>query len=132
MDVRVNTLPFNVQQLAQRDIYQDLIAAAVSEPACDGIWFWGFSDRHTWVTNFYSKDEHPCIFDEYYDVKNAYYGVQQALKQNLLPYHNVQNTKNNTSNNDCDKPWGHLWRPTIIQDVTTASGDARPDWLQSA
>lgn len=49
MDVRVSQLPANVQQLAQRQIYHDIIAAAVSEPAFDGVWLWGFTDRHTYV-----------------------------------------------------------------------------------
>ena len=48
MDVRVSKLDASseVKTLAQRQIYHDIIAAALSEQAFDGIWLWGFSDRH--------------------------------------------------------------------------------------
>jgi endo-1,4-beta-xylanase len=36
MDVRISQLPPNIQQLAQRQIYHDILAAALSEPAFDG------------------------------------------------------------------------------------------------
>jgi len=48
MDVRVSKLDASseVKTLAQRQIYHDIIAAALSEQAFDGVWLWGFSDRH--------------------------------------------------------------------------------------
>jgi GH35 family endo-1,4-beta-xylanase len=48
MDVRVSKLKASaeVKTLAQRQIYHDIIAAALSEEAFDGVWLWGFSDRH--------------------------------------------------------------------------------------
>jgi len=52
MDVRVSKLPPNLRQIAQRQIYHDIVAAALSEPAFDGIGLWGFTDRHTWVHAF--------------------------------------------------------------------------------
>ena len=50
MDVRVSKLAPNLRQIAQRQIYHDIVAAALSEPSFDGIWLWGFTDRHTWVS----------------------------------------------------------------------------------
>lgn len=38
MDVRVSQLPVHLRQLAQRQIFHDIIAAALTEPAFDGIW----------------------------------------------------------------------------------------------
>lgn len=50
MDVRVSKLDVTCSSegktLAQRQIYHDIIAAALSEQAFDGVWLWGFSDRH--------------------------------------------------------------------------------------
>ena len=52
MDVRVSKLAPNLRQIAQRQIYHDIVAAALSEPSFDGIWLWGFTDRHTWVSYY--------------------------------------------------------------------------------
>jgi hypothetical protein len=48
MDVRVSKLDTSeeIKTLAQAQIYHDIIAAALTEQAFDGIWLWGFSDRH--------------------------------------------------------------------------------------
>lgn len=154
MDVRVSKLPENLQQVAQRQIYHDIVAAALSEPvsvcvfsnkttsfllmshlqkAFDGLYLWGFTDRHTWVTHFYHDDE-PLIFDEDYRKKGCYFGLRDALSM-LIPGgcvggHGV------LLNSDVDingKPWGHLWMqpdPAPGPNDTTASGDSRPDWEQ--
>ena len=49
MDVRVSRLvegggDIGVRDLAQRQIYHDIIAAALTEPAFDGIWLWVSDD----------------------------------------------------------------------------------------
>jgi len=135
MDVRVSKLAPNVRQIAQRQIYHDIVAAALSEPAFDGIWLWGFTDRHTWVHSFYYDDE-PLIFDEDFDRKEAYYGLREAL-QSLTPG-GIVGGKGVVLKDDVDadgNPWGHLWMqpepeddPTKIGEVD--AGDARPDWEQ--
>ena len=40
MDVRVSKLPPSVRTKAQCQIYHDIIAAALTEPAFDGVWLW--------------------------------------------------------------------------------------------
>ena len=47
MDVWVSQLSADLRQVAQKQIYHDICAAALSEAAFDGIWLWGFTDRHT-------------------------------------------------------------------------------------
>jgi len=134
MDVRVSKLPPNVRQIAQRQIYHDIVAAALSEPALDGIWLWGFTDRHTWVTHFYYDDE-PLIFDEDFGRKEAYYGLRDAISS-LCPG-SVVGGKTSFWKSDIDKEgnhWGHLWmapEPDITTDGV-ASGEARPDWQLEA
>ena len=67
LDVRISKLPpdSDLRRSAQVAIYRDLVAAALAEPAFDGIWLWGFTDRHTWVRHFYYEDE-PLILDGNY------------------------------------------------------------------
>jgi endo-1,4-beta-xylanase len=132
MDVRVSKLPPNVQQIAQRQIYHDIVAAALAEKAFDGIWIWGFTDRHTWVTSFY-HDDSPLILDEDYDRKEAYYGLREALSS-LTPGGTVGG-KGVVLDDDIDSDgnkWGHHWmQPEPGEEAAGAgAGDARPDWEQ--
>ncbi len=86
MDVRIGKiLPQSVQLSAQRQIYHDIIASALTEPSFDGIWFWGVSDQHSWVYDFYKnepdEDPLPLLFDKDYNKKDSAYGaVRDALK----------------------------------------------------
>jgi endo-1,4-beta-xylanase len=45
MDVRISKLPENVRERAQTEIYHDILSAALSEPAFDGIWLWVSTGR---------------------------------------------------------------------------------------
>ena len=132
MDVRVSQLEPNLRQIAQRQIYRDTIAAALTEPAFDGIWLWGFTDKHTWVSHFYYDDE-PLILDEEYGRKEAYYGLRDALLS-IGPGGVVGAGVPLDSDVDAEgKPWGYLWaKPEPEEDKTTqaaTSGEAKPDWL---
>lgn len=136
MDVRVSKLPPNLRQIAQRQIYHDVLAAALSEACFDGIWLWGFTDRHTWVSSFYYDDE-PLIFDEDYDRKEAYYGLREALAS-LTPG-GIVGGRGVVLDDDVDgidgNPWGHLWMQPepeeVVEGNTQGTGDSsRPDWEQ--
>jgi endo-1,4-beta-xylanase len=136
MDVRVSKLPANLQQLAQRQIYHDILAAALSEPAFDGIYLWGFTDRHTWVTHFYHDDE-PLVFDENYGRKESYYGLRDALAT-MTPGGTVGG-EGVLLTSDVDvngNKWGHQWmqpepNPSVWEEQNAgAVGNARPDWEQ--
>lgn len=108
MDVRVSQLDPNIRQIAQRQIYRDIIAAALSEACFDGIWLWGFTDRHTWVTHFYHDDE-PLIFDEDYGRKEAYYGLREALSS-ITPNGIVgANVPLDSDVDEEGNSWGHMW-----------------------
>jgi endo-1,4-beta-xylanase len=132
MDVRVSQLPPNLRQIAQRQIYRDILAAALTEPSFDGIWLWGFTDRHTWVTHFYEDDE-PLIFDEEYGRKEAFYGLREALST-LIPGGVVGARVPLYSDVDDEGiGWGHIWmnpEPESNESTTEeSSGEAKPDWL---
>ena len=145
MDVRISKLPASacdeLKSAAQTQIYQDILSAALSEPAFDGIWLWGFADRHTWVKNFY-YDDAPLIFDEKYQKKESYFGVHNALKT-LCPGGRVGEMSGGESaqcflEQDVDEngnAWGEMWmqpEPDEVgneqkRDDTTKEG--QPDWL---
>jgi endo-1,4-beta-xylanase len=138
MDVRVSQLPPNLRQVAQRQIYHDILAAALTEPAFDGIWLWGFTDRHSWVTHFYYDDE-PLIFDEEYGRKEAYYGLRDALST-MTPGGTLGGGVLLDSDEDEQgNAWGHLWmqveesgeglyRASLSENDKTDSTSDQPDW----
>lgn len=132
MDVRVSQLPPNLRHVAQRQIYRDIIAAALTESCFDGVWTWGFTDRHTWVTHFYYDDE-PMIFDDNYARKEAYYGLREALSS-ITPGGVVgANVPLYQDEDEDGNAWGHIWmQPEPEQkpkDEVDDSGEAKPDWL---
>ena len=143
MDVRVSKLPKqdldNIKHTAQAQIYRDILSAALSEPAFDGVWLWGFTDRHTWVSNFY-YDDAPLIFDVNYQRKPSYYGVQKALKT-ICPGGTVGEMTGGSKSSyyleaDLDEEgisWGIEWMQpelTDVEDEKDTSKEGTPDWLQ--
>jgi endo-1,4-beta-xylanase len=134
MDVRTSQLPPNLRHIAQRQIYRDIVAAALTEPAFNAIWLWGFTDRHTWVTHFYYDDE-PLIFDEDYGRKEAYYGLREALST-LIPGGIVGGGVPLDSDfEDNGNSWGYLWMQpepeSVPSTIITSAADVGeyPDWL---
>ena len=70
-------------QVAPRDavaaeIYGECLSAAASEDCFDGVTFWGFCDKHSWVHSFYAPDR-PLLWDEKYVAKQAFHSVREAL-----------------------------------------------------
>ena len=143
MDVRISKLPSSFDSqgkaAAQTQIYRDILTAALSEKAFDGIWLWGFTDRHTWVKNFY-YDDAPLIFDEHYKKKSSYFGIQDALKT-LCPGGSVGKMTNGSQNSsylmtDYDSDglvWGNEWmqpEPDNTEKENDTTKEGNPDWLQ--
>lgn len=152
MDVRVSKLPNNNdgsidvarRELAQKVIYQDILTAALSEPAFDGIWLWGFTDRHTWVKNFY-YDDAPLIFSEDYERKVSYDGVEAALRTlcSCSSSSSRQPSEFKFMEYDYDdegNEWGQDWMVPEPEDnteeertkATDTTKEGQPDWLQPA
>jgi endo-1,4-beta-xylanase len=80
MDVRVKDVPGSTQVRldTQKSVYHSIVALCVAEPRCDAVTFWGVSDAHSWIDDFYGPDD-PLLFDEQYAPKPAFYGVLDAL-----------------------------------------------------
>jgi endo-1,4-beta-xylanase len=80
MDVRIRLAPGDlVARLeTQKRAYREIVGVCVAQPLCDGITFWGFTDRYSWIDTFFGPDD-PLLFNDSYGAKPAAYGVQDAL-----------------------------------------------------
>lgn len=75
LDVRVSRVSGNqAHKLAvQKEIYKRVAAACVEAENCKAVTTWGFTDKHSWVDDFFGADD-PLLFDENYQKKPAYFG----------------------------------------------------------
>jgi endo-1,4-beta-xylanase len=48
-----------------------------------GITFWDFTDRDTWIKDFFNIEDWPTVYDEELNPKGAYYGFLEGLKAEL-------------------------------------------------
>jgi endo-1,4-beta-xylanase len=80
MDVRIRLAPGDLATRldTQKRVYHEIVGVCVAQPLCDGITFWGFTDRYSWIDTFFGPDD-PLLFNETYGAKPAAYGVQDAL-----------------------------------------------------
>jgi endo-1,4-beta-xylanase len=77
MDVRIGTLAGDMAAKLerQREVYREVVGVCVSHPRCHAVTFWGFTDAHSWID---SEGDDPLLFDEQYQPKPAFFGVQDA------------------------------------------------------
>ncbi len=79
MDVRI-AQPVTQEELEkQAQAYADVLNACVAAPNCDAFVLWGFTDRHSWIPDFFTGWGSALIFDEQYTPKPAYYAIQNTL-----------------------------------------------------
>jgi endo-1,4-beta-xylanase len=81
MDVRVSNVDATPERKlsVQREVYHDVVAICATEPECDAVTFWGFTDAFTWVDSFFGPNNYPLLFDRHYEKKPAYFGVLDAM-----------------------------------------------------
>jgi endo-1,4-beta-xylanase len=63
----------------QAEIYRQLAAACANEPACTGLFVWGFTDAHSWVDGTFGGTNLPCLLDENLTRKPAYEGFRAGM-----------------------------------------------------
>ena len=136
LDVRATGISCpEMRKKARSQIYHDILAAALSEPAFDSIWLWGVSDKHSWVKYFYENGdkEEPLIFDHDYNRKESYYALMNALKTLTVGGVVGGGVLLDKDVDENGNSWGHEWMlpEPEINNETNAKGDSRPDWLQS-
>jgi endo-1,4-beta-xylanase len=80
MDVRVSMPPSSSAFDKQATIYRDVLDRCLLQPACKGLQVWGFTDKYSWVPDFFSGQGAALIFDEQYQPKPGYFALQSRLR----------------------------------------------------
>ena len=62
----------------QADLCRELCRRCFALDGFEGLTFWGFTDKHSWVHSFFGPDE-PLIFDANYEKKPSYHGCCEGL-----------------------------------------------------
>jgi endo-1,4-beta-xylanase len=65
----------------QAEIYRQLASACANEPACTGLFVWGFTDAHSWVDGTFGGTNLPCLLDENLSRKPAYEGFRAGMTE---------------------------------------------------
>jgi GH35 family endo-1,4-beta-xylanase len=73
------------QEVLQGEIYANLLTICLEESTCTSFETWGFTDKYTWLTDFYGgTNEHPLPFDEEYSKKPAYNDMLEVLTSTMV------------------------------------------------
>jgi endo-1,4-beta-xylanase len=80
MDVRIRDLPGTLPERleVQAQTYRRVLTACLREKRFEGITFWGFTDKHSWIHKHFG-DDNPLLFDDKLQPKPAYLAVRQTL-----------------------------------------------------
>jgi endo-1,4-beta-xylanase len=79
MGMATGTLDEKLAQQAK--IYRQLASACADQPACTGLFVWGFTDAHSWVDGTFGGTNLPCLFDEDLNRKPAYDGLRAGMTE---------------------------------------------------
>jgi endo-1,4-beta-xylanase len=80
LDIRLNdSSPASLA--AQAKLYGEITALCVQQPSCKALQTWGFTDRHSWIPQFYKGQGWALLWDENYQKKPAYEAVRSALER---------------------------------------------------
>jgi endo-1,4-beta-xylanase len=79
-DVRIRIPSSQRSRNLQAQVYHDLMAACLRNEKVTAFLTWGFTDNHSWVPDFFNGYGDALLFDDNYLEKQAYFGLQAALK----------------------------------------------------
>jgi len=80
MDVGIQGAASAGDLSAQARIYRDTLGACLSVRGCTAFVLWGFTDRHSWISQFFPGWGTALIFDEAYHPKPAYNALRDMLR----------------------------------------------------
>lgn len=83
MDVKIHdgTGTREEKLTAQADVYRNMLRVCLDAANCKAFVTWGFTDRHSWIPDYFGHPDSPLIFDESYRPKPAYKALKEVLKQ---------------------------------------------------
>jgi endo-1,4-beta-xylanase len=64
---------------AQAKLYGEIATLCVQQPACKAVQTWGFTDKHSWIPQFYKGQGWALLWDDKFQRKPAYEAVYDAL-----------------------------------------------------
>src|SRR5579863_3829994 len=76
MDVAISPTPSASDLAYQATQYQGVLDVCLRQPACKQLQMWGFTDKYSWIPDFFPGKGAALIFDENYNPKSAYYAMQ--------------------------------------------------------
>jgi endo-1,4-beta-xylanase len=79
VDVRLNESSAAALS-AQAKLYGEIMTLCVRQPACKALQTWGFTDKHSWIPQFYKGQGWALLWDADYKKKPAYEAVRKALR----------------------------------------------------
>ena len=63
----------------QSDLYQQVASICAKQKGCTAIQTWGFTDKHSWIPQFYKGQGWALLWDDKYQKKPSYEAVRNAL-----------------------------------------------------
>ena len=79
LDVRIPSPATASTLAAQAEVYGAVARACLAQARCSSITTWGFTDRVSWIPDFFPGMGRALPFDEQLHRKPAYYGLLSAL-----------------------------------------------------
>lgn len=86
LDVAITELDIRIQKTVdgsklgqQRKDYGTVTYACLNVSRCVGITVWGVSDKQSWVDSTFPNFDAPLLWDDNFNRKEAYYGVDDCL-----------------------------------------------------
>ncbi|KAF8472583.1 glycoside hydrolase superfamily [Kalaharituber pfeilii] len=79
LDIRIAKPVDNNKLNQQQTDYNTITKACLNTPKCVGVTVWGVSDKDSWVDSTFANYDSPLLWDDYFNRKPAYYGVDSAL-----------------------------------------------------
>lgn len=79
MDVRIKQPTRERDWERQARVYENMLGVCLAAENCNTFVTWGFSDRHSWIPQFFEGWGEALPFDRDYKPKPAYYRLQDAF-----------------------------------------------------
>lgn len=79
LDIRMQLPPTAQKLVQQADDYAAVVNACVAVARCVGLTVWSFTDRHSWIPEFFPGEGAALPWDENYLPKPAYWAIHDAL-----------------------------------------------------